>query len=72
MTATVNNFVLGSAQPTELQLGLLIPEGVQRQGLLSGTSEAIPCFVGQGFSNKLQVYLMNYVAAVSSYYPMYG
>lgn len=54
------------------KLGQLIPESLMRQELLSGTSEAIACFVGQGFSQKLQLYMVNYVISISSYYPLYA
>lgn len=57
---------------TNNKLGLLIPESLMRQNLLSGTSEAITCFAGQGFSQKLQLYMVNYVISVSSLYPRYA
>ena len=71
ITDTQNNFIFKST-PTSGQLGEFIPESIIRQGLMSGTSEAAACFIGQGFSNKLQAYMINYVAAVSSYYPLYA
>lgn len=57
---------------TNASLGQMIPMSIIQQKLMSGTSEAIMCFAEQGFSNKLQAYLINYVASVSSYYPLYA
>jgi len=48
-----------------------IPEGILNSGGLSKTSEASTCFIQQKFSNKLQVYLINYVMSVSSEYSLY-
>ena len=69
-TNTQNQYVFTSSANNSL--GEMIPMSVSQQGLMSGTSEAIACFVGQGFSNKLQAYMINYVASVSSSYPLYA
>lgn len=53
-------------------LGQFVPESVIRQGILSPTSEALHCFSYQLFSQKLQIYMINYNIAVNSYYPIYG
>lgn len=68
---TQHNFIFQTTPDTD-QLGLLLPESLLRQQLMSDTSEAIVCFTQQGFSNKLQAYLINYVMSVSSYYPLYA
>lgn len=39
--------------------------------LLSTTNEAYHCFTKQRFSNKLQVFMVNYVISVSSAYSIY-
>jgi hypothetical protein len=39
-----------------------------REGMLSGTSYADECFVNQRFSDKLQAYLVSYVAVTTSGY----
>ena len=70
MSTPINNEYLFTSSANN-SLGEMIPMSVSQQGLLSGTSEAIACFVGQGFSSKLQVYMINYVASVSSSYPLY-
>jgi hypothetical protein len=67
---TQNNFIFQTTPNREL--GEFIPTSLIQQNLMSGTSEAISCFVGHGFSNKLQAYLVNYVASVSSYYSIYA
>jgi hypothetical protein len=67
-----NNFIFKFNPASNSELGYMIPTSLIQQGLMSGTSEAIACFVGQEFSNKLQAYMINYVAAVSSYYPLYA
>ena len=61
-----------STTPGASELGQFVPESVIRQGLLSPTSEALYCFAWQQFSQKLQIYMINYNIAVSSYYPLYG
>lgn len=71
MPDLANNFVFGSAVPTN-KLGFVLPEPMIRQGLFSPDSDAWRCFVLQGFSNRLQAYLVNYNMTISSYYPLYG
>lgn len=39
---------------------------------LSESSSATDCFVRQQFSNELQVYLINYVFNITSYYDQNG
>ena len=68
-----NNFVFQQASATNAgTLGFIVPESIIRQNLLSPTSEALYCFVGQQFSQKLQSYMINYVIATNSFYPLYG
>ena len=64
--------IIQPQNPQSHPLGLMVSEGLMRQKLLSGSSEALICFAGQGFSEKLQVYLVNYVTSISSYYPLYA
>ena len=48
-----------------------VPTKIKENGLLAPDSEAYRCFVTQGFSLKLQAYLINYNIAVESFYPIY-
>jgi hypothetical protein len=69
----MENFTFKSGVPTNGQeLGFVVPESVLRQDLLSGTSEAYLCLTQQGFSSRLQVFLINYNISISSYYPIYA
>jgi hypothetical protein len=52
--------------------GYLIPTKIIENNLLSTTSEAYKCFVEQQLCANLQAYLVNYVASVSSLYPVYS
>lgn len=49
-----------------------IPTNVINRGLLSDHSEAFRCFMYQDFSQKLQVYLVNYVYNVNSQHSLSG
>ena len=59
------------SEPT-YKLGFEVSEGLIRQNLLSATSDALNCFASQQFAAKLQIYLVNYVVSISSYYPIYA
>jgi hypothetical protein len=48
-----------------------IPTNIYQAGLLSDTSWADDCFVGQKFSQKLQAYLVGYVGSIYSQYSVY-
>lgn len=55
-------------------LGIMIPAGIHQANppILAKDSEAYNCFTNQAFSLKLQGYLINYVIATNSYYPLYA
>ena len=48
-----------------------LPTKLVESNLLSPTSEAYNCFVGQAFSGKLQAYLISYVISVTNAYAIY-
>lgn len=48
-----------------------IPSNIIESNLLSTTSFADECFVGQQFSNKLQAFLIGYVNSIYSNYSVY-
>ena len=52
--------------------GEFVPSSLLEQNLLAPDSNALRCYTTQSFSKKLQVYLVNYVASVTSYYPVYA
>lgn len=56
---------------TGLPRSVNIPTNIKNQGLMSDTSWADDCFVGQKFSAKLQAYLIGYVNAIYSNYSVY-
>ena len=49
-----------------------VPTHIINRDLLSDTSMAEDCFVNQRFSNKLQVYLVNYVYNTNSHFNLNG
>lgn len=51
---------------------LNIPTNLRAPGVMSDTSLAVECFVGQRFSAKLQAYLISYNQSVYSDHPIYA
>jgi hypothetical protein len=49
-----------------------IPTNMLVKGVMSGTSSAPECFINQRFSAKLQAFLISYVNAIYSDYPVSG
>ena len=49
-----------------------IPTNMRARGVMSTTSDASDCFIGQRFSNKLQAFMISYVNVVYSNYPIYA
>lgn len=60
-------FTTDSGPPRDVN----IPSAITNAKLMSTTSLAPDCFVGQKFSNKLQAYLIGYVNSIYSDYSVY-
>ena len=60
-----------SVVSTTLESGFNIPTSILSQDLLSANNDANVCFTSQAFSNRLQMFLLDYVVTTSSYYSVY-
>lgn len=58
----------GSSSSQEEPRSVLLPSGILDASLMSETSWASDCFIGQAFSNKLQAYMIGYVNSIASEY----
>lgn len=60
-----------SETPGGMPRSVNIPSNIYQAGLMSGTSWADDCFIYQKFSDRLQAYMIGYVNAIYSDYPVY-
>lgn len=56
---------------TQNEQGYTIPTAIMNGGKLAQDSIASRCFVGQGFSKRLQMYMITYVVSTTGYNPIY-
>lgn len=67
----IGQFETSAVVSSRLEQGYYVPASIAENNLTSGTSKALECFTNQAFSEKLQMFLINYVVVTSGYYSIY-